>query len=228
MTQDTLHHKTVNVTRLLTTTKSMPDSSNASVQDEQQPTIALSHGDLFRRIFAVLLLVLVLATAIATSIDIEALLGFFPACCVAGVVLAFAVTGLRSWSAFGFAASAPLAVVVCSLTIAYGGYDPIDAQVPIALMWWLYTLLLPVAAWPGVRVIWAWRSRRDRAAPIRWQFQVKFLLIVMAVLSVLLTMLKSFEGGKRDFFVFACGSAGLILLVGFAFSLFWTRLRVPD
>lgn len=188
----------------------------------------LSFGDYTRLVLAVLLPIAVLVTAILLTVDIEMIIGCFPVCCVLGVLLTFAVTTLRSWLVFLWAVSAPLAVAGCSLAIGLSEWDPREAQYPICATWWCYTMLLLPIVPPALRTIWRWRAAENPSSRLQWRFQIKFLLVLMAALSVFLTFVRVVSGKRIEHLLFAGGAAGLLLVLGIAFSLFWARLSPVD
>lgn len=185
----------------------------------------LTRGDLFRRVLAVLLPMMVLATAVASTFNIYTIFATYPACCVLGFLLAFSTMILRSRITFLFAISAPLAVAICCMAIAIGGWGPDAAQLRASLLWWTLAMIHLGLAIGGNQQIWSWRGGERRAAPLRWQFRIRSLLLLMAMLPVVLMVCREFGNQFKGFAYF---SAGILLMVGALFSLFTFNLPTRE
>jgi hypothetical protein len=185
----------------------------------------LTWGDLARRVLAALLPMAVLGGAVHMTYDVEALIGWFPVCLLLSILLQFAIVPTRSWWALLFAMAPSLGTIACGTVIAANEWGPYEAQLPIPLLWWCFTVGILALGVHANRVIWSYRRRAEVKGRFRWQFPLQFLLVQMVLLSLVLALLKLVVPDQAPFMVFGYGAALVFLVVGIAFSLFLANLK---
>lgn len=205
------------------------ETIDAVDESTETSSIRLTRWDIARRVLAVLLPVIVVATAVSATIEIQTIAGWFPASSLAAFVLAFAVLPLRSVAAILFTLSVPLGTAGCSMAIALQQWSPQEAQVPISIAWWLFTVVHLGLAVAGNQAIWQQTATQWANSPFRWQFQIRSILILMATLSVGLALCsRLLSAYDSPFYIFACFSAGILLVTGITFSLFVSNLQAKE
>lgn len=173
---------------------------------------ALRTGDRLQRALVVALPVACLVSAIAMLVQIEVLVGFFPACGMIGLALAVAAAPLRRRSVIRFGASAPIAASACAATISAFSLSPGEAYVPINMMWSLYTVGLIAVCWWPIRQAWSRPTGMPRPNRSTWRFSIRSMLLLTSATAVLLTVGKLFGLAMIEFI------ARILSHSGFAFS----------
>lgn len=188
-----------------------------------------TRSDATRRWLCVAQLLAIVVTSFVVLLEIRYLVWTFPPCVVLGLMFAISVRRLQSWTAFLYGMSAPIVAVVSGMMIACFAWNPPDAETPIRLVWWIYTLFATLAFRSVYPLVRAWRSAEHSPRPGTWRFQIQFLLIQTLILSVLLAVVKSFSGDGHNFtLVFAAVSAGIIFVGGLVTAAFLAELYAGD
>lgn len=169
---------------------------------------------------AVLLTILSLvaiATAVALCVEIESLLGFWPALAVAGFVAFAGVFRRDSWLRVLYALSAPMAVAAGSLLISIFSWGPSEAQRPISIMFVAYAII-SVLAYPVVLIQrGAEVGLRHEKHGAKVRFSMRTLMIAMTVACPLMAIVSAL-GWVGQSAIFAAGG---IVLGGIALACGW-------
>lgn len=197
----------------------------AATSDGDRPS--RTTGDCLRIGLGASLLLALVGGTIALLVEVESVIFTFPLCTVLGLSLAVASRRMVSWRVFLWAMSAPIAVIVCAMTIAIFELNPREAAIPIRCLWGVYVLFSVPVGFGVLPALVRWRGREHARRAGLWRFQVKFLLIQTLVLSGALAIAKLFSGAHTDYIMFASGSAAILFIGGLVVSAFLAELRHP-
>lgn len=197
----------------------------ATADRETIASPTLTWGDITRRVLATLLPMVALGAAVHLTVDVEYLIGWFPACLLLSLILMYALVPTRLGWAFLFAVVPSFGTIACAALIAAYRWSPPEAQTPISSLWWAVTLLTLALGIPANASVWGYRAAAQEKRPFRWQFPIRLLLVLMLFLSLSLTLGKLFLPNRGDFMIFGYGAALVLLIVGIAFSLFVANVR---
>lgn len=205
----------------------LPEIPAAGVATPESDQPLRTAGDAIRVALGSTLVGALIGGTIALCVDVESVIFTFPLCAILGLCLAVAARRLLSWRVFLWAMSAPIAVIVCAMTIAIFELNPREAAIPIRCMWGVYVVFSVPVGFGVLPVLVRWRGREHARRTGLWRFQVKFLLIQTLVLSGALAIAKLFSDAHTDYMMFASGSAAIMFIGGLVVSAFLAELRHP-
>lgn len=194
------------------------------------PDLPPRRGGRVTRWLVIVLPVAVAVAGVAMLISIEALIGGLPACAVIGLVLSFVSAPLASWRLHLFAVSAPLMAAACAIIISSWRLSPGNAYAPINCTWWVYAIFLIAFSRRPILDVWR-RAHPAHYAPANWQFSIRFMLLLTAVLSACLATTKWIIAGvesdsgsgytaRGEMMGFALAASAVVFVIGLATARF--------
>lgn len=185
---------------------------------DEQPPKAVQHP---RRAVAVaigaLFLLATLGVTLAAWVEVESILGGFPALVVGGAPIIFLAMRRNSWALLCYALSSLWCVALLCLMIAVFDMSPRDAKVVVPALLTVYVVGLASAAPIALRHLLR-RPEDCRQRPRNFQFNVRGMLIVMTVVCIT-SALGRLISWQSEMWTF--GSGGFALLGISALIAWW-------
>ncbi len=179
----------------------------------EQPLEAHPHPTHFAAVIAgTLFWLTAVGVTFAAWVDVEYIVGGFPALVLGGSLIIVLAMRRNSWALLCYALSSLWCVALLCLLIAVFDMSPADARVVVPVLLTAYLLLLACATPFASRRLFQ-RPKVCRQRPRNFQFNVRGMLIVTTVVCVT-SALGRIVSSQNDVWIFGSGGFALLGISG--------------
>ena len=164
------------------------------------------------------------AAALATLVEVESILGFFPAIAFLGLALALLAHKYTSLNLLLFGLSCPVATGMIALLIASFSWSPGQAAIPVLVILTLNAGVTCVWGALTARQITRTNSLETSVEKLRFQFGLRGLFGIVTLTCILSALFRQLDGDGEMFLFAVYGISVLVLSLAVSIS-FWYRVN---